>query len=71
MQDIRWKTLWIGISLLAITVVVWLASNLVNALAFLCLALALYITSHIYWIYKLQRWLKTPNLNEIPEGRGI
>ncbi len=71
MQDIRWKTLWIGISLLAITVVVWLASSLVNALAFLCLALALYITSHIYWIYKLQRWLKTPNLNEIPEGRGI
>ncbi len=71
MQDIRWKTLWIGISLLAITVVVWLVSSLVNALAFLCLALALYITSHIYWIYKLQRWLKTPNLNEIPEGRGI
>lgn len=71
MQDIRWKTFWIGISLLTITIVIWVASSLVNALAFLCVALMLYITSHIYWIYKLQRWLKTPNLNEIPEGGGI
>ncbi len=71
MQDIRWKTLWVGISLLAIAIILWLASNLVNALVFLCFAFALYIAGHIYWIYKLQRWLKTPNLNEIPEGRGI
>lgn len=71
MQDIRWKTLWVGAILLTIAIAIWLASNIINALVFLCLALTIYITSHIYWIYKLQRWLKTPNLNEIPEGRGI
>jgi two-component system phosphate regulon sensor histidine kinase PhoR len=71
MQDIRWKTFWVGITLLTIAIIVWLSTNLVNALVFLCLALTIYIASHVYWIYKLQRWLKTPNLNEIPEGRGI
>lgn len=71
MQDIRWKTFWVGISLLAISLIIWAAKDIVAALIFLCVALSVYIASHIYWIYKLQIWLKSPNLNDIPEGRGI
>ena len=71
MQDIRWKTFWVGISLLAASLIIWAAKDLVTALIFLCIALSIFVAGHIYWIYKLQKWLKTPNLNEIPEGRGI
>ena len=71
MQDIRWKTFWVGISLLAVSLIIWAAKDLVTALIFLCIALSIFVAGHIYWIYKLQKWLKTPNLNEIPEGRGI
>lgn len=71
MQDIRWKTFWVGFSLLAISLIIWVAKDIVAALIFLCVALSVYIASHIYWIYKLQIWLKSPNLNDIPEGRGI
>ena len=71
MQDIRWKTFWVGISLLAASLIIWAAKDLVTTLIFLCIALSIFVAGHIYWIYKLQKWLKTPNLNEIPEGRGI
>lgn len=71
MQDIRWKTFWVGISLLSASLIIWVAKDIVAALIFLCFALSIYIASHIYWIYKLQIWLKSPNLNDIPEGRGI
>jgi two-component system, OmpR family, phosphate regulon sensor histidine kinase PhoR len=70
-QDIRWKTFWVGFSLLVVSLIIWAAIDIVAALMFLCVALSIYVASHIYWIYKLQIWLKSPNLNEIPEGRGI
>jgi two-component system, OmpR family, phosphate regulon sensor histidine kinase PhoR len=70
-QDIRWKTFWVGLSLLAVSLVIWAAKDLVAALIFLCVALSFYIAGHIYWIHKLQTWLKSPNLNEVPEGSGI
>lgn len=70
-QDIRWKTFWIGLSLLVVALIVWAAKDLVSALIFLCIALLIYIASYLYWIIKLQTWLKAPNLNEVPEGSGI
>lgn len=71
MSDIRWKTFWLGLSLLVASLIIWAAKDLVAALVFLCLALILYIANHLYWLYKLQAWLKTPSLNEVPDGSGI
>ncbi len=71
MQDIRWQTLWVGICLLIGTIIIWATTSVVTALIFLSISLVIYISGHIYWIYKLQCWLKQPHLNEIPEGRGI
>jgi two-component system phosphate regulon sensor histidine kinase PhoR len=70
-QDIRWKTFWVGLCLLVATLILWAVKDLVTALIFLCISLIFYVAGHIYWIYRLQRWLKKPNLNEVPEGRGI
>jgi len=48
--DIRWKTFWVIIGFIAIALVIWAITSLIPALAFLCLALTLYIASHIRWI---------------------
>lgn len=30
-----------------------------------------YLLSHVYWIYRLNKWLKNPSLPTIPSGSGI
>lgn len=70
MQDIRWKTFWLIISLTAVSLVIWAATSIAIALAFLCLVLLAYIANHIRWLHALQTWLRSPNLNDIPEGEG-
>ncbi len=71
MQDIRWKTFWVGISLIAISIAIWAIAGAIAALAFLCLSLIVYIASHIHWIHQLYVWLQDPSLNNVPEGSGI
>lgn len=71
MQDIRWKTFWVCLSLLVVALIIWAAKGLVIALAFLSLMLLLALAIHVYWIQKLQTWLRSPNVNEVPEGSGI
>ncbi len=71
MQDIRWKTFWVGIGFTAISLVIWAAIGIVPALAFLCLALIIYIASHIHWIHQLHVWLQSPSLNNVPDGSGV
>lgn len=71
MQDIRWKTFWVGLSLVAISIVIWAIINIVFALSFFCVALIVYIAGHIHWIHQLHNWLQSPSLNNVPEGTGI
>jgi two-component system phosphate regulon sensor histidine kinase PhoR len=68
--DIRWKTFWLGLGFLVITLVIWIAKGVAPALVFLCIALSLYIAQLLYWLDQLQAWLKSPNLNKVPEGKG-
>jgi len=69
--DIRWKAgLFIG-ALSTICIFLWLITSSVIALIIFSLALLVYLASHIYWLHQLQSWLKTPVLQEIPEGSGL
>lgn len=71
MHDIRWKAgLFIG-ALSTICIFLWLITSTVVALIIFALGVLVYLTSHIYWLHQLQSWLKTPLLQEIPEGSGI
>ena len=71
MLDIRWKAgLFIG-ALSTICIFLWLITSSVIALIIFSLALLVYLASHIYWLHQLQSWLKTPVLQEIPEGSGL
>lgn len=71
MSDIRWKTCWLGLSLLIASLIIWAAKGLVAALIFVCLALILYIANHLYWLSQLRIWLNSPNFNQVPDGNGI
>ncbi len=71
MHDIRWKAgLFIG-ALSTICIFLWLITSTVVALITFSLGVLVYLTSHIYWLHQLQSWLKTPVLQEIPEGSGV
>lgn len=71
MEDIRWKTFWLTLCLFAIAIILWLTKSLVVALSFFSGALVLFVAGHIYWIHKLQQWLKKPTLVDVPDGSGI
>ena len=33
--------------------------------------MSFYIILHIYWIYKLSKWLDNPSLSNLPHGTGV
>ncbi|MDP1595945.1 MAG: phosphate regulon sensor histidine kinase PhoR [Methylotenera sp.] len=71
MLDIRWKAgLFIG-ALSTICIFLWLITSTVVALVTFSLGVLVYLVNHIYWLHQLQSWLKTPVLQEIPEGSGL
>lgn len=71
MEDIRWKTFWLALGLLAIAIIIGLSHSVVAALAFVCGALIFFIAGHLYWIHQLQNWLKKPTLVDVPDGSGV
>lgn len=50
---------------------VWGFKSLEAALFFFTSCLTFYLLSHVYWIHRLNKWLKNPNLSTIPSGSGI
>ena len=71
MQDIRWKAFWLGLCLIALCLVVDAAKGLTPALEVLAAGLLFYLAGHLYWLAKLQSWLKNPNPDEVPQGNGV
>lgn len=71
MIDIRWKAALFICALSIVSVFLWLILGLVTALVVFASGLLLYLFNHVYWIHKLNNWLKTPNLDEVPEGSGL
>ncbi len=71
MQDIRWKAFWLGACLIVACLFIWAAKGYTAALILLSVGLFIYLVSHIYWIQKLQIWLKNPNPDAVPTGSGV
>jgi len=69
--DIRWKAALFICALSIVSVFLWLISSLVTALVVFALGLLLYLAKHIYWTHKLNNWLKTPDISQVPEGSGL
>jgi two-component system, OmpR family, phosphate regulon sensor histidine kinase PhoR len=70
-QDIRWSTFWLALVLIFVCLILWASRGAVTALIVFGIAVCIYLWSHLYWIHKLHRWYKKPNLSTIPNGTGI
>lgn len=70
MQDIRWNAFWLGLILTVICLVTWASTNAVIALLVFSATLIYYLFGHLFWLHKLNLWLKKPALNHIPNGSG-
>ncbi len=71
MQDVRWKVLWLGFTLLLASLIVWALTDKVIALVFLCTGLIAYLYNHLYWLNKLLNWYKDPDISTMPIGSGL
>lgn len=71
MQDIRWNAFWLGLALTITSLITWASINAIAALLVFSAGVTTYLGSHLYWLYKLNKWLKKPVLNEIPNGDGV
>lgn len=71
MIDIRWKAFFSIFSIAIISLFVWLMSNTFYALLSFSCMLAIYLGIQIYDLYVLQKWFKSPELDNLPEGIGL
>jgi len=71
LQDIRWNTFWVLLLVSFLSLIFWGFKSLEVALFFFISCIFVYLLSHVYWIYRLNKWLKSPNLSTIPNGSGI
>lgn len=71
MQDIRWNAFWLGLALCFISLITWASSSATTALIVFSAGLFIYLVAHLYWLHKLNQWLKQPILNNIPNGDGV
>ncbi|OIQ84658.1 phosphate regulon sensor protein PhoR [mine drainage metagenome] len=49
----------------------WPLAGAKSALVLFALAVTAYLVGHLYWLDKLARWLKDPQLADIPTGSGV
>ena len=71
MQDIRWKAFWLGLVLICACLVIWVGAGFIPALILLASGLFIYLAGHLYWLQKLQNWLKNPTPDNVPDGGGV
>ena len=71
MQDIRWNAFWVFVVISFLSLIIWGFRSFEIASFFFISCLLVYFLSHVYWIYRLNKWLKSPNLLTIPNGVGI
>lgn len=71
MQDIRWNTFFIFLLISFLSLIIWGFKSLEVASFFFISCLIVYLLLHVYWIYRLNKWLKSPNLSTIPNGSGV
>jgi two-component system phosphate regulon sensor histidine kinase PhoR len=70
-QDIRWRSFWVGLLLVFTSLIVWAFTDAITALLVFTVGILAYLTSHLYWLHQLLAWFKKPDLAVMPLGYGI
>jgi two-component system phosphate regulon sensor histidine kinase PhoR len=71
MHEFRWRLLWLAAPVALLCLILWPTVGLAAALGVLAFAAIAYLLFHFYWLGKLARWLKQPELVTVPMGSGI
>lgn len=71
MQDIRWSTFWFLVLEIFIYLILSSIFNQKIAIIFVLVTLLIFIVLHIFWIHKLNKWIESPSLKNLPNGTGI
>lgn len=71
MYDLRWNTFLGALALVVLGLIIWAFSDLTSALLVVLLILVFLYLRHLFWLDKLQIWLKKPRANAVPNGSGI
>ena len=71
MRDIRWSTFWFFLIEILLFLIISNIYSIESGLIFCLIFMSFYIILHIYWIYKLSKWLDNPSLSNLPHGTGV
>ena len=71
MQDIRWSTFWFFLFEILLFIIVSNIYSVKYGLILCLISLSCFLLLHIYWIYKLTKWLNNPSLSNLPHGTGV
>jgi len=71
LQDIRWSTFWFFLFEILLFIIVSNVYSVKYGLILCLISLSCFLLLHIYWIYKLTKWLNNPSLSNLPHGTGV
>jgi len=71
LQDIRWSTFWFFLFEILLFIIVSNIYSVKYGLILCLITLSCFLLLHIYWIYKLTKWLNNPSLSNLPHGTGV
>ena len=71
MQDIRWSTFWFLLLEIILFIIISNTYSFEYGLIFCLITITFFLLLHVFWIYKLSKWLDEPSLSKLPHGTGI
>tara|TARA_B110000003_G_scaffold186356_1_gene185213 strand:- start:12665 stop:13954 length:1290 start_codon:yes stop_codon:yes gene_type:complete len=71
LQDIRWSTFWFFLFEILLFIIISNIYSIKDALILCLFSTGCFLLLHIFWIYKLSKWLDNPTLSKLPHGTGV
>ena len=71
MQDIRWGTFWFFVFEIILFLIISNMYSIEDGLIVCLCLMSCFLVLHMFWIYKLSKWLNNPSLSNLPHGTGV
>jgi two-component system, OmpR family, phosphate regulon sensor histidine kinase PhoR len=71
LQDIRWSTFWFFVLEIIVFLIISNIYSIEDGLIVCLCLMSCFLLVHIFWVYKLSKWLNNPTLSNLPHGTGI
>ena len=71
MQDIRWGTFWFFVFEIILFLIISNTYSIEDGLIVCLCLMSCFLLLHMFWIYKLSKWLNNPSLSNLPHGTGV